>query len=135
MRFERIGEVPFSSERKLMSTVHTDAQWTMAFNTLMLFQIFNVLNARSDERSAFRDLFHNRWLWGALLLSLGLQVLVISVPFLQQAFATVGLSLRDWVVCAGVASSVLWLRELSKIVTRRIDQRRRRVPDRVTLRG
>src|SRR5690606_24389584 len=25
-RFERIGEVPFSSERKLMSTVHTDAE-------------------------------------------------------------------------------------------------------------
>ena len=25
-RFERVGEVPFSSERKLMSTVHTDAE-------------------------------------------------------------------------------------------------------------
>ena len=29
-RFERIGEVPFSSERKLMSTVHTDAEDTTA---------------------------------------------------------------------------------------------------------
>ena len=26
---------------------------TMAFTTLVLFQMFNVLNARSDERSAF----------------------------------------------------------------------------------
>src|SRR5690606_12631270 len=25
-RFERVGEVPFSSERKLMSTVHSDAE-------------------------------------------------------------------------------------------------------------
>ena len=32
---------------------------TMAFTTLMLFQMFNVLNARSDERSAFVHLFTN----------------------------------------------------------------------------
>ena len=36
---------------------------TMAFTTLMLFQLFNVFNARSDERSAFSGLFTNRWLW------------------------------------------------------------------------
>ena len=36
---------------------------TMAFTTLMLFQLFNVFNARSDEESAFRGLFDNRWLW------------------------------------------------------------------------
>ena len=33
---------------------------TMAFTTLMLFQLFNVFNARSDERSAFADSFTNR---------------------------------------------------------------------------
>ena len=38
---------------------------TMAFTTLMLFQLFNVFNARSDERSAFAGLFANRWLWAA----------------------------------------------------------------------
>ncbi len=36
---------------------------TMAFTTLMLFQLFNVFNARSDEASAFRDLFTNRSCW------------------------------------------------------------------------
>ena len=30
---------------------------TMAFTTLMLFQLFNVFNARSDEHSAFDGLF------------------------------------------------------------------------------
>jgi Ca2+-transporting ATPase len=87
---------------------------TMAFTTLMLFQMFNVLNARSDHRSAFAHLFANRWLWTALAVSLLLQVVVVYVPFLQRAFGTVSLSGRDWVVCAGIASSVLWLRELDK---------------------
>jgi Ca2+-transporting ATPase len=92
---------------------------TMAFTTLMLFQMFNVLNARSDERSAFQGLFHNAWLWGAVSVSLALQVAVIYVPFLQSAFSTVSLKLSDWLGCIAVASSVLWLRELSKIFIRR----------------
>ena len=91
---------------------------TMAFTTLMLFQLFNVLNARSDTTSAFARLFTNRWLWAALGLSLALQVLVIYTPFLQQAFSTTGLSVRDWLACLGVASSVLWMRELNKAVGR-----------------
>ncbi len=95
---------------------------TMAFTTLMMFQLFNVFNARSDERSVFDGLFHNQWLWGALGLSLALHVAVIYVPFLQNAFSTVSLSLSDWLRCAAVASSVLWLRELSKFITRTADK-------------
>ena len=91
---------------------------TMAFTTLVFFSLFNVFNARSDERSAFVGMFSNRWLWRAVLLSLLLQVAVVFVPFLQKAFSCVSLSLSDWLRCAAVASSVLWLRELSKIVTR-----------------
>jgi Ca2+-transporting ATPase len=91
---------------------------TMAFITLMLFQLFNVLNARSDERSAFHGLFRNAWLWGAVLLSLLLQFLVVYAPFLQPAFGTVALSPSNWLICTAVASSVLWLREASKLVVR-----------------
>ena len=64
---------------------------TMAFTTLMLFKIFNVVNARSDAISAFVGLFTNPWLWAAMVLSAGLQVTVVNVPVLQQAFGTVGL--------------------------------------------
>jgi Ca2+-transporting ATPase len=91
---------------------------TMAFTTLVMFQLFNVFNARSDERSAFRGLFRNRWLWSAVALSIGLHVAVIYLPFLQRAFSTVSLSWEDWVRCIVIASSVLWLRELSKVVRR-----------------
>ncbi len=91
---------------------------SMAFTTLMMFQLFNVFNARSDEQSAFHGLFRNGWLWGAVGLSLLLQVAVINVPFLQKAFTTTSLSVADWLCCTAVSSSVLWLRELYKIVIR-----------------
>ena len=91
---------------------------TMAFTTLMLFQMINVFNARSDEQSAFAHLFTNRWLWAAVGSSIALQVAVVSVPLLQRAFGTVALSGRDWLFCAAVASSVLWLRELTKLFAR-----------------
>ena len=92
---------------------------TMAFTTLMLFQIFNVVDARSDERSAFTRLFTNRWLWIAIGVSVLLQVAVVHVPLLQRAFGTVALSWTDWVRCVAVASSVLWLTETKKALFRK----------------
>jgi Ca2+-transporting ATPase len=92
---------------------------TMAFTTLVFFSLFAVFNARSDERSAFSGLFSNLWLWGAVGLSLGLQVLVVYMPFLQKAFSTTALTWSDWLQCAVVGSSVLWVRELTKLVVRR----------------
>ncbi|MFG1347740.1 cation-translocating P-type ATPase [Xanthobacter autotrophicus DSM 431] len=101
---------------------------TMAFTTLVMFQLFNVFNARSDEASAFRGLLRNRWLWIAVVGSLLLHAAVIYIPVLQDAFSVVGLGAGDWLICVAVASSVLWLRELSKIVVRRA------VPDRAPAR-
>jgi Ca2+-transporting ATPase len=89
---------------------------TMTFTTLTMFQLFNVFNARSDEHSAFIGLFDNRWLWVAIALSLLLHAAAIYVPILQHAFSTVSLSACDWVVCVAVASSILWLRELTKLI-------------------
>lgn len=87
---------------------------TVAFTTLMLFQLFNAFNARSDTRSAFEGIFRSHWLWAAVGLSLLLHVLVVYVPSLQQAFSTTALSFRDWLICVLVASSVLVVREAQK---------------------
>lgn len=82
---------------------------------LMLFQIVNVVNARSDHVSAFVGLFTNPWLWTAVTLSVARQVMAVYVPVLQQAFGPVGLSAGDWLRCLAIASSVLWLREIGKL--------------------
>jgi Ca2+-transporting ATPase len=92
---------------------------TMAFTTLVFAQLFNVFNARSDDRSAFASIFANRWLWGAVLLSLACHVVVLYVPFMRRAFGTDPLSVMDWLRCAAAASAVLWVSELAKLVRRR----------------
>jgi P-type Ca2+ transporter type 2C len=91
---------------------------TMAFNTLTLAQLFNVFNSRSDQRSAFARLFSNQWVWAAIGLSLALQLVVLYVPAMQQAFGTVGLGASDWLRCLLAASAVLWFREVSKMIGR-----------------
>jgi Ca2+-transporting ATPase len=91
---------------------------TMAFTTLVFFSLFTIFNARSDEKSAFVGMFANKWLWGAVALSLLLQIAVVYTPVLQKAFSTTGLDAGDWLRCAAVGSSVLWLRELSKMLVR-----------------
>lgn len=100
-------------------TGNLDYARTMAFTTLMLFQLFNVFNARSDETSAFTNLFSNPLLWGAVGLSLFLHILVVYLPPLQAAFATVPLSLMDWGLCIFPASMVVVAREIMKFFIRR----------------
>ena len=93
---------------------------TMAFTTLVLAQLFNCFNARSDRRSAFHRLFTNRWLWGAIALSALLQVAVVQFSFLNDAFGTTPLGLDEWAICLGLASVVLWAAEAKKLVERQV---------------
>ena len=92
-----------------------DEARTMAFTTLVLAQLFNCFNARSDRTSAFHHLFTNPLLWGAIALSAVLQVAVVQLPFLNNAFSTAPLSLGHWMVCVGLASIVLWADEAKKL--------------------
>jgi magnesium-transporting ATPase (P-type) len=96
-----------------------DEARTMAFTTLVVAQLFNCFNARSDRVSAFHHLFTNRLLWAAIGLSLLLQVAVVHVPFLNDAFDTTGLDAAHWLLCVAMGSSVLWADELRKLVRAR----------------
>jgi magnesium-transporting ATPase (P-type) len=91
---------------------------TAGFTVLVFAQLFNCLNARSESISAFNHLFVNPWLWGAVALSLLLQVAVVHIDFLNVAFGTVPLSFDQWLVCAAMGSVVLWASELRKLLGR-----------------
>lgn len=100
---------------------------TAGFTALVLAQLFNCFNARSESASAFSRLFANRWLWGAVALSAVLQVAVVHLPFLNAAFGTVPLTLEQWGVCVAMASGVLWFSELRKMLGRALLPRSARV--------
>jgi potassium/sodium efflux P-type ATPase len=91
---------------------------TAGFTVLVLAQLFNCFNARSETSSAFHRMFVNPWLWGALALSLLLQIAVVHIPVLNKAFGTSPLSLTQWLVCLAMASAVLWADELRKVIVR-----------------
>ena len=91
---------------------------TVGFTTLVLAQLFNTLNARSGVASAFSHLFSNRWLWVSLALGAALQIAVVEVPFLQTAFGTEPLTPAQWATAVVLASLVLWIEELRKLIMR-----------------
>jgi magnesium-transporting ATPase (P-type) len=95
-----------------------DRARTMGFTVLVLAQLFNAFNSRSDIESALPRFFTNRRLFGAIGLSLVLQVAVIHLPFLNHAFSTTPLSPGDWAICVTVASVVLVADEARKLVLR-----------------
>ncbi len=93
---------------------------TMAFTVLVMFQLFNVLNCRSPDKSLFRiGAFRNRKLWAAILVSFILQLAVIYLPPLQEAFNTVPLlEAADWAIIIGVSSTVFIAIEIKKLMGR-----------------
>ncbi|WP_022886127.1 cation-translocating P-type ATPase, partial [Glaciibacter superstes] len=97
---------------------------TAGFTTLVFAQLFNALNARSETTSAFRMLFANKWLWGAIALGVLLQIAVVEVPFLQVAFGTTSMDLAHWGTCVALGSVVLWYDEIRKVLLRALARRR-----------
>ena len=105
-----------------VSAMGHDAQMvearTMGFTILVFAQLFNALASRSHLQSAFVGLFSNKWLWGAIGLSIVLQLFVIYVPFLNTAFGTTPLPPMAWLECIGLAFFVLLASEIRKIFLR-----------------
>jgi Ca2+-transporting ATPase len=92
---------------------------TVAFIILACSQLFHAFNCRSLKLSLFKiGPLTNPKLIAAVTFSFLVQVAVVYVPFLQTAFKTEPLSLRDWVVILLVSSIPLWVVEGVKTMRR-----------------
>jgi len=104
-----------------------DRARTATFTLLAVCEWFNLMNCRSEARSALRlGLAGNPWLLGGVAVSLALQALVIWWPPLGRLFHTVPLSPAEVGVVVAVGSSVLWVEEIRKALARRRERLARR---------
>lgn len=97
-----------------------NGKWqTMVFTVLCLSQMGHAMAIRSDWKSLFQQgVFSNKQLVGAVLLTLGLQMAVIYIPYLQDIFRTQSLSITELAICFGLSSIVFWAVELEKLIKR-----------------
>jgi Ca2+-transporting ATPase len=94
--------------------VLTEAQ-TMVFITLVLAELVNAFNCRSDYLSLFKvGVFRNRFLILAVLASLGMMVMVIEWDPLSRLFHTTPLRWQDWGVAVGLSLTLIPIVELTK---------------------
>ncbi|MBN2458689.1 HAD-IC family P-type ATPase [Candidatus Woesearchaeota archaeon] len=92
---------------------------TVAFTTLVMFQMFAVMSSRTLHHSIKHlNPFSNPWLLGGVSLSIAIQLIVIYLKPFQAIFGTVPLLLLDWVLILGMASTGFVLMELSKFVVK-----------------
>ena len=90
---------------------------TLAFTTFVLFQFFNVFNARSEHGTACNaHFFDNGMLWASLAGVVVLQIMAVHWPPAQVLFGMGGMSVADWGIVTAVAASVLVLEEGRKVI-------------------
>jgi P-type Ca2+ transporter type 2C len=90
-----------------------------AFFVLVLEELLRSFSARSDTKTVFElGLFSNVRLIGIVMVSLFLQFLLHTVPFLQSAFGTQPASLLEYSVWIALAAAPLTVIEAGKLLRR-----------------
>lgn len=92
---------------------------TMAFMVLVVCQLFYSLALRNERKSIFSiGLFSNKYLVGAIVLGLALQLIVVGIPVIQTAFHLQMPDLRAWGIIFALGITPLLVSELIKVFVR-----------------
>ncbi|MEE2985288.1 MAG: HAD-IC family P-type ATPase [Candidatus Thermoplasmatota archaeon] len=99
---------------------------TMCFSVFIVFQLFNVMNCRSNENSVFKlGLFSNRAIYLAIAFSTILLLIAVqgaewTIPFttfqIGELLSTTPLEQSDWFIVFFVASTVFMIEEFRKLL-------------------
>ncbi len=89
---------------------------TMAFLTMSSCEVFQSLNLRSRTKSIFRLKTHNKYLTGAMILSLILTIAVIYIPGVNTIFSLTALPADRFLAGMALAVAIIPVVELVKFV-------------------
>jgi Ca2+-transporting ATPase len=91
----------------------------MAFMVLVMCQLFFSLAVRNSSKSIFQiGIFSNKYLAGAIVLGVLLQLIVIGIPVMQRAFHLQMLDLDGWLIAISLGLVPLLVNEIVKIFIR-----------------
>jgi len=93
---------------------------TQLFIAMVLMELVNAVSARSLKYTVFKvGIFKNKFLWVAILSSLGLQLMVLYVPALQGLFDVTYPDAFDWTIAITSTLVVFFTLEIGKYVASR----------------
>ena len=92
---------------------------TMAFMVLVMCQLFYSLAMRNSSKSIFQiGVFSNKYLIGAIVVGVLLQLIIIGIPAMQRAFHLQMLDLQGWIIAILLGLVPLFFNEILKIFIR-----------------
>lgn len=91
---------------------------TMAFLTLSMAEIFHSFNMRSLHGSIFMMPYHNKYLYGSMVLSMVLTAGVIYIPVLSNLFGFEHISFLEYLISMSLAISIIPIVEIVKLCQR-----------------
>ena len=91
---------------------------TMALMALVGVQLGHMFNCRSRTRSAFQDLFRSPFIWAAVVLVVGLQMLAVYLTPLARLLQTVHITRTDWMIVAASSVTPVMIVEVVKMFFR-----------------
>jgi len=98
-----------------------DQARTVAFTVLVVAQLVHVFNCRSEQLSLFQlGVWTNRPLVWSFLLSLAVQVAVLTVPAAAPIFKVASLPMEDWALMGAMGFLPFFIMESIKVVRRRL---------------
>ena len=100
---------------------------TLSLTVLVVIEMFNAMNAISDESSLLQmPPYKNKWLILAIFSSMTVHCVILYVPFFNKIFGIAPLDLKEWAIVVIFSFPVVLIDEAIKFYVRLTAKTRKR---------